>query len=222
MLILAYAPATAVGAMDYEPAPSGFAPQSEPFDSQPSPDVDRAADLPDRELILHPGYPEDVRDSCVALWFSLNEAYARANDHLGVRAGWDTSLARRAGLTLAAFWLAAGSAYYSHEMGHNFVLRDNYDDEGFTIDWSSCYQGLWPAFDRGPPIDLFVMSYEENFKHRVDGLNQNACDAFSSWRRSVTSGTASLHDWFWFLTSKMECSRYIVHVGLGDNRPAWS
>ena len=178
-----------------------------------------------RSLVLNLADPLMGYEANSNLWYSMGQALGRLSDHLEIVDGLGQNAGGRVLLTVLAFYVGRGTQYYSHEVAHEFEVREHGLSSGLSVDWGDWGPG-WPRYVQPVFYDNDVyydaLADDEVLRVPLDGLNQDEFNGAQSWRRAVLQNRTDMHNAAAFLLLKLNDFRYVLSVGLDDNRPAWT
>lgn len=172
--------------------------------------------MPKRNLILDFANPLNSFEGNSNTFYLINQLFGRGNDYLGIKLDLDKNLAGRLSLSLIATYLSYTTAYYPHEIAHDFEFRKHGLKHTFKLDFSN-WSWLSPKYIQEPK-NYSILSQEEKFRSIVNGLNQGEFNAEKSWEQSLLNGDLNFYDNLSFLLNKLQDLAYILYVGLKEKR----
>jgi hypothetical protein len=181
-------------------------------------------DLPARLLTLDFADPLLGYEANSKVWYSLTQALGGVNDTLGVRKGWDEKLWGRGLLAAFALYSSSFLRDYSHEIAHDYVVREHGLFDGFHVDLGDWSRG-WPRYEKatiGDDAAYYALPDDELIKSYVDGLDQEEFNTATEWTRCHLMRTNDVVGGMAFLRSKLHDVYYVLLVGTQDARPMWT
>jgi len=166
--------------------------------------------------------PRRSFEANTAMWQTLNQSIAHGLDQIGTSTCLEKSVWSRAVLFSAGLWTNTMLRFYSHELAHEYVYRNNHVHVHNALDfrhWKSSYiPGFYYPGWKQSQLDPNVLNDKELISATVTGLNQDEQNARAAWGISLDRESISFYDAQSFLLSKFRDVEYIAKSG-SDEAP---